>query len=146
MTAPLDPVKRSTAKGWETRRRKAREELMGDPVKRYLNHARLYGMEGVREAAVGDLDDRQLERLRQQLLDQLGIRVWFPRNPLCPRAKSVRESGDSMNGSPAPESVASGRKCAICGKGLGGRHSHANTCSPAHRVELHRRNRRQEAR
>ena len=117
-----------------------------DPVRRYFEHARRYGIEGVLETAAEELGEHQLERLRGQLLDKLGIRSKRPQTTPPPQPESVTKTRNRPIVHPTPERVQtgrpvqieSGRKCAICGKGLGGRHSHAKTCSTRCRVALHR--------
>jgi hypothetical protein len=121
-----------------SRARKRRRVMATDPVRRYLEHARRFGIGGVIEAAATELDERQLERLRGQLLDKLGIRVKLPSNPPSDKGKSVTKGGDATNGSRAAETVTAARRCSVCGRGLGGRHSHAKTCSPRCRKQLQR--------
>lgn len=114
-----------------------------DPVERYVRHARKFGVEGLAEVAVADLDDRQLERLRKQLLADLGQRVVFRKSAEnLPQAKgeTVTQTTAATTTQVPPETVTPARKCVICGKGLGGRHSQTKTCSPRCRVALHRRN------
>lgn len=97
------------------------------PVERYVDHARRFGVEGVKEAALGDLDERELERLRRQLLDQLGLRVRFTQSALPAPGKSVTNA-------PLQDMT-----CVVCRTPLDGRRRHARTCSLRCRKRLQRR-------
>lgn len=108
-------------------------------VDRYVRHAKRFGIEGLFDAATRELHDRDLERLRQLLVRE-GVKVPNrPRKPNDDGAKALQNRGRKDTGQDdSPEGVP-GRTCAVCGRGLGGKHWHSKTCSARCRVALHRR-------
>jgi hypothetical protein len=113
--------------------------MTSDPISRYLDHARRFGVDGVLEAAAGELGDRELQRLRGLLLKS---EANVPNRPRDPNGHGAKVGPNRLSGTAGPtdtESVTSARICAVCGRGLGGRHWHAKTCSPRCRKALQRR-------
>lgn len=102
---------------------------------RYVRHAKRFGIEGLFESAAEELHDRDLERLRDLLVRE-GLKVPNrPRKPNGDGAKALQNQGPKATGQDGlPD-----RRCAVCGKGLGGKRWHARTCGTKCRVALHRR-------